>query len=717
MYTITIKNCKNVCEADITINEGMLNIKYGYNGTGKSTISEAIRLKSEGKDLKGLTPFCATDSLEANEPTVENMPFHTVKVFNDEYIRQYLFKQEGIFSDSYNVFLKSPECDGLVSQINELLSELQGYVYDGDSIRNLSDTLAFYTSAVKYSGDGVTRRGGVGEVLKGGGAFFEKYPILNRYKPFYSATVDKVTKWAKWRTDGINHMIGNTCPFCANDFESELIKAENDTIKTVFKKAALETAGAILNFIKECIEKGFIISQAQNILEMYMGDETKSEELFSELGHLAEETNYFQNKLQVIMRFRPMNVTNEELQKLEEYLQYMKIDMRQISRFYSTNTTKTVVADINQKIDVLLLNTNKLKGLFFNHGAKLNRLIAKRKDDINNFLTLAGFPYEFEIVEEGEKKANTYLRPVGQQNIIANPDRHLSWGERNAFALVMFMFDATSENADLIVLDDPISSFDSNKKFAVIRRMFDNQQEVTFRDRTVLMLTHDLQPIIDYIHGRFFKLYRLTTRVVAEYLENEKGKIVSRTIEDSDLVNIVKLTENYAKDIDKPIYVRIVNARKHIELTKDDYNLLESYDILSNLIHGRRVPLDAKKQFMPEVSIKKGILDLEQYIKGYNSYNSLLQEVSTHHLFDQLESQNIYYRILAIRLLFERVDGLMTILRREYPEACKFLNETNHIENDYVFQLDPEKFYSVPEVYVKEIRDFIDAHKEELNTY
>ena len=83
MYTITIKNCKNVCEADITINEGMLNIKYGYNGTGKSTISEAIRLKSEGKDLKGLTPFCATDSLEANEPTVENMPFHTVKVFND----------------------------------------------------------------------------------------------------------------------------------------------------------------------------------------------------------------------------------------------------------------------------------------------------------------------------------------------------------------------------------------------------------------------------------------------------------------------------------------------------------------------------------------------------------------------------------------------------------------------------------------------------------
>ena len=55
------------------------------------------------------------------------------------------------------------------------------------------------------------------------------------------------------------------------------------------------------------------------------------------------------------------------------------------------------------------------------------------------------------------------------------------------------------------------------------------------------------------------------------------------------------------------------------------------------------------------------------------------------------------------------------MLRREHPEACKFLNETNHIENDYVFQLDPEKFYSIPKIYVQEISYFINAHKEELN--
>ncbi len=713
---IKIKNCNNIRKASIYIEEGALNIKFGHNGTGKTTISEAIRLKMEGKDLSVLAPFSTTDGSEDNNaPSVGDIPFCKVKVFNDEYIRQYLFKQEGIFADSYSVLLRSQECDELTRQINELLSELQDSVFQGDSIRTLADTLATYTAAVKYSSDGVSKRGGVGEVLKGGGAGFEKYSILDRYKPFYSASADKVTKWAKWRTDGIGQMNGEACPFCANNLEKKTIEAENDTIKTVFKKSALDVAGAILNFLKDCIEKRYILPEAKSVLETYLGDETKEQELLSELVHLGEETDYLHGKLQLILCFRPANVTNEDLQKLEDYLRLMQIDERQISRFYATNVTKEVIAEINGKIENLLSNTDKLKGLFFRHGAKLKELIDKRMDDINSFFTLAGFPYEFEIIEEGEKRANTYLKPVGQAKAISNPQDHLSWGERNAFALVMFMFDAVNENADLIVLDDPISSFDSNKKFAVIRRMFDKRQEVTLRGKTVLMLTHDLQPIIDYIHGGLFERYGLTTKVSADYLGNNNGEIVSQQIVGSDLLNIVKLTEKYAKDNKKPLYVRIVNARKNIELTTENFSSMESYDILSNLIHGREVPEDRDKHAMTEEAIQKGVEDLGRFMNGYDSYGELFQEVSTKNLLRELENDNVYYKILAIRLLFKRGEGLMTLLKREHPGACKFLNETNHIENDYVFQLDPEKFYSIPEVYVNELGCFINENKEKLD--
>lgn len=715
-HNIEIKNCNNIREAQISLSEGTLNIKFGYNGTGKSTISEAIRRKIEGEDLAELTPYSDGEVDESNIPFVGDIPFHTVKVFNDEYIRQYLFKSDGIFEDSYKVLLNSQECEDLATQINALLSELQESVFQGDSIRDLANTLASYTTTVKYSSSGVSKRGGIGEVLKGGGAGFEKYHDLDKYKPFYSTTAEKVTSWAAWRTKGIDQMNGDACPFCATDLDRATIQTENTQIKTVFKKSALDAASAILKFLKEGIEKGYILSEAQGFLETYMGDETKEQELFSELGHLGEETKYLHDKLQLIMLFRPMNVTNEELQKLEDRLKNMKIDERQISKFYATDATRALVSEINEKIDALLTKTDELKSLFFRHSAKLRALIDKRRDDINHFFMLAGFPYEFEITENGENKANTYLKPIGQSTTISGPENHLSWGEKNAFSLVMFMFDAANDNADLIVLDDPISSFDSNKKFAVIRRMFDNQQEVSFRDKTVLMLTHDLQPVIDYIHGGFFKRYGLTTKVTAEYLENDKGKIVSQPITDTDLLNVVSLTEKFAKDINLPLYVRVVNARKYIELTKENFSGLESYDILSNLIHGRVVPEDGTKQPMTDDAIIKGRDGLMPLISGYDSYDKYMEELDTDYLLGELGNENVYFRILAIRLLFERGEGFMVKLRREHPGACKFLNETNHIENDYVFQLNPEKFFSIPEVYVQEISDFLNAHKDELSS-
>lgn len=65
-----------------------------------------------------------------------------------------------------------------------------------------------------------------------------------------------------------------------------------------------------------------------------------------------------------------------------------------------------------------------------------------------------------------------------------------------------------------------------------------------------------------------------------------------------------------------------------------------------------------------------------------------------------------------VRLLFERYNGLLKGLRSKYPAACKFVNETNHIENDYIFQLNPFKFFEIPEIYLSELKDFISSRQE-----
>lgn len=55
---VIIKNCNSIDEADVHIEEATLNIKFGINGTGKSTISNAIKLKcSDESRLQELTPF------------------------------------------------------------------------------------------------------------------------------------------------------------------------------------------------------------------------------------------------------------------------------------------------------------------------------------------------------------------------------------------------------------------------------------------------------------------------------------------------------------------------------------------------------------------------------------------------------------------------------------------------------------------------------------
>lgn len=710
--TIEIKNCNCIKEANIKIEEGTLNIKYGSNGTGKSTISKAIFLKTHGNDsaLQSLQPYGAD---ETEKPEVNGVTFNKVRVFDESYVNSYLFKEKSFLENSFRVFLKSEECEKLAGDIAELLSELQGIFQQNEAIQNIRAFLPKYAEAVKYSDGEISKKGGVGEFLKGNGAGFDKYDELKGYKSFYDRDMISVTKWAKWRNDGIKQMHGEKCPFCADKLKEEIDK-ENKVISKVFKNSALSTANAVLEYLHEAVAKNYINQDAISALQEYISSIGKEDSLVSELQSLGTETEYLYKKIEKICLFRPMNVTHEQLEDIDNNLNEMYIDKRQINKFYSTEFIYEMVDEVENKINNLKANTGKLRGLFVQHEKKMETLISKRKDDINQFFLLAGFPYKFEILPDGENKAISYLVPSDTEDVkVSDPDMHLSWGEKNAFSLVMFMFEAVSENADLIVLDDPITSFDKDKKFAVIRRLFDNQKE-SFRDKTVLMVTHDMQPLIDYVHNDFFKRLGLTTPVKAKYLLNENGTINEYEILGDDLLNTVELTKLITNDVNRSMAVRIVNLRKYIELTKPGFTGSDIYEVLSNIIHGRKnATLSDGKTVLDEAVKVSGMAEIQSYF-GMLSYDDILEAVSSEKLFDALDSADNYEKIVTARLLFERYDGLLSKLKKKYPAACKFVNETNHIENDYIFQLDPFKYFQIPQFYLSEIETFLEDEKETI---
>ena len=92
---LKIMNCNCITHAEISIKPNSLNIKYGLNGTGKSTISKAILyyLNQDDEELLKLKPYNSN-----KEPNVENCKFKKVKLFDKSYVNKYLFESASFFT-------------------------------------------------------------------------------------------------------------------------------------------------------------------------------------------------------------------------------------------------------------------------------------------------------------------------------------------------------------------------------------------------------------------------------------------------------------------------------------------------------------------------------------------------------------------------------------------------------------------------------------------
>ena len=68
-YSIKIQNCNNIAQAELPIYSNKLNIMFGRNGTGKSTMVRAITLTSQQQALTELAPYGISN--EEVQPRIE----------------------------------------------------------------------------------------------------------------------------------------------------------------------------------------------------------------------------------------------------------------------------------------------------------------------------------------------------------------------------------------------------------------------------------------------------------------------------------------------------------------------------------------------------------------------------------------------------------------------------------------------------------------------
>ncbi len=684
-YQITIENCNSIDRADICIRKGSLNIKYGPNGLGKSTIAKAIvsQARNDGS-LKTLMPFKNRGKAGAGQPTVDGIQDLTsALVFDEAYVNQFAFQPDEVVKNSFDIFIKTPEYIATMSEIEELFAGIKKAFADNSEIEQTTKDLKELRDAFgKSNADGSIPKSS--KLLKAYGSGNKIENIPETLKPFETFIKSQdPSKWIGWQIKGNDFLkLGDTCPYCS----TALPEASQKETALAVAKEYDATAIGHLNTLKAIIERlgMYFSAKCQENLEKIT--KAKLELTAPEKSFLSGLKNDIEALIVKLEGLRTISFFSlRDVAEISDKIQLLKINLDMIDKLDSEDTRK-VTDPINTQLDVLIKQIGILKGSINKHKSRIKAAIEKNQDSINSFLKSAGYKYAVTIIPEPD----SYKMKLVHEDFDGHVDtasEHLSYGEKNAFALVLFTHQVLSENPDIIILDDPISSFDKNKKFAILHELF--RGKASLRNRTTLMLTHDIEPAIDVIKGTA-KVFE-GSHPSATFLSSRDGKIKEAQINGADIHTFAQIcTEilvTHTDDIIKAIYLR----RKY-EIMNDaglEYNLLAS------LFHKRAIPtiqsttqkrdMTLAEKMSAEISIKTEIANFD--------YDVIVNQVNDDNLMRS--------KFFGTDVGYEKIQ-LFRIIKGKHDDniITKFINESYHIENEYLMQLNPHRFESVPEYVV-----------------
>ena len=685
LVRIEIANCNNVRSATFTIEEGRLNVFYAINGTGKSTLARAIEsaVRHDADKLKALTPYAFIgDNSQEHKPNVSGVPDDIrIAVFDESYVDQYVFvDNDELIRNSFEIFIKTPAYDQHLDEINHLIANVRSIFDNNPDLDNMLAALAEFISVFGNAKTGIS---GSGALVKGmsKGNIIQHIPQgLEDYSVFLMNPQN--SKWLKWQSTGREYMaLGNKCPFCAGELEPRRDVIER--INTEYDAKTIEHLSKILDLFERL---GFYFAEStkttvQSITTNVQG---LSNEQKNYLVEIKKQVEVLYGKLQQLKRLGFESL--KDIDKLAETIPSFKIDIQYLSHL-DADYTREKIAIINAAIDKLLEEVGKLQGAVNKQKREIQKTVERYETEINSFLQNAGYQYKV-CIEETEEHSYRLLLKFGEGAAkVSGVKSHLSFGERNAFALVLFMYQALSNQADFIILDDPISSFDKNKKFAILDMLF--IRGGSFRGKTALLLTHDFEPVIDsiYNHSNFFE-----GAPVAFFLENTEGELAFHGIEKDDIRSFLQIAEDNIRSSEH-IVTKLIYLRRKMEILNGH---CEAWHLLSNLLHKRQIPTLGENgpAMAPDtIAMATGRIRIEVSNFDYQSAYSLISDANE--MRRLYHASNSYYEKLQIfRLLYDPA-GENHVLR-------KFINETYHVENDYLFQLNPLSFNTIPHYIIAE---------------
>jgi energy-coupling factor transporter ATP-binding protein EcfA2 len=693
---VTIKNCNNIDNGFIKVEENRLNIKYAINGTGKSTISKAITAFIKDKNngtssLNELMPFKHINDETVSPEVLGVEDVKSIKIFDEKYINDFVFQENEILKGSFDIFIQDEnykhgmlKIDGLVQNLKNMLSEDQDIEI---LINDFDEIIKGFGRSVT---NGIHGSSPMAKALKDGNKVINIPEGLGVYEDYIKN--ESNFKWIKWQLDGKNFInISDNCPYCINDIKE--IKPTIHRISEVYNSKNVESLNKLVSVFQRSYQ--------------YFSDKTKFKinEFISNIsGYTDDQIKYLLEVKEQIDNLKSKFLSVKELgfgslkdvDKVIESIQNHMIDIDLFNHLTSEHT-KSKVKIVNSALSSLIKEAGELQGGINKQKKLIEGLVRDNNEKINHFLINAGYKYKVNLVEDESGEYKLKLIHKDQTDEISNVKTHLSFGERNALALVLFMYDALKENPGMIVLDDPISSFDKNKKYAIIDMLF--RKEMSLKGKTVLLLTHDIEPIVDmvYLHtDRFLKPF-------ASFMENNNGQLREHKIEKSDIKTFMDVVKGNLRAESHELN-KLVHLRRLYEITNDKSL---GYQLISNLLHKRHPPVrkdtasdremteDEKEEAINEIKSKVTVFDYENLIDLVNNDSKMIK------LYQSTDSN--YEKLHLYRIIFDdKAENIGSDV------ILKFINESFHIENNHIYQLDPCRYQLVPQYVIDECNRYIE---------
>lgn len=684
-----IKHCNNIDSGEFELVENRLNIKYAINGTGKSTISKAIDafVNSDEDKKQSLLPFKYYK--ENNEIAPELNGCEQIKkiaVFNEKYIEDYVYQQNELLKNSFEIFVKTADYDKHIKEIEKLLNGINITFQNHPELETLIKVFQQFIEGFGKAKSGYSAAGAIGKGIGKGNKIDNIPKGLEVYEPYLKNSEN--VKWIKWQLEGKHFLdMADQCPYCSGSVR--------ETKNTILKVSDEYDAKAVEQLNK--------MLEVFAILVPYFSDTTaaKIEEITKNVaGITSVQKNYLleikaqvEGLLQQLYGLKGMGFHSlKNAEKIADELMKYKIDLTYYSHINSLLSQEKVDI-INKTLDEVLEKAGKLQGEIAKQKKLIKSTIEMYSTEINEFLRYAGYKYQVAIEEEKETtEYHLVLKHIDGTENIQTVDEHLSYGERNAFALVLFMYNALKEEPDLVILDDPISSFDGNKKFAIINMLFMGKHSL--KNRTVLLLTHEFNTVIDAIYNM---PYNFSPAPKAAFLTTKEGILREKEITKSDIKSFGEIAKiNIDSNMDS--LNKLVYLRRLLEIQNSDGL---AWQLLSNIFHKRKKPEihfsdGTPSRLMTQEEIEKAIAEIkEEYITDfdYDKEYEKTQNVSMLRTLYQNSGSN-YEKLQIYRIMFNENSSNSVIK--------KFVNETFHIENDYLFQLNPCEYDTVPQYIIDE---------------